>query len=359
MIYIEGYALSCALGNTVSTSVQKLHEKISEPTLLNDGNRYYYINAHQEQNYYESIINIAQEALLNANLTDEEIENIGLFIGTSSAKVPLNEKALQKEGEMLGRPNLSELSSVVMQQLEMKGFNTIISTACTSSANAMVQAKEMIEVGLIEKALVIGVELYNELSIKGFNSFQLLSQDKIRPFDQQRDGVILGEGISALILGKKKSPFEFSSGSSMMDTISITSSSSQSLVRVMQSSLKKAKLVPKDIAVIKAHATGTIQNDLAEAQALNELFPNHPCIIALKPYIGHTMGACGTNEFILLIEALKENFLPKALNFSTEISEYPLTPLREECIPLKGYYLFNYVGFGGNNCSLIIKYHGA
>ncbi len=359
MIYIEGYALTCALGKDVHASVKKLQETICEPTLLDDGNRYYYINAEEEQNYYDSIEKIAQDAIIDANLTKDEISNLGLFIGTSSAKLPINEKALKTSGEMITKPNLSELSSILMQRLKLKGFNTIISTACTSSANAMVQAKEMIESGLIKKALIIGAELYNELSIKGFNSFQLLSQKKIRPFDAHRDGVILGEGISAVILGMKVTPFEFASGSIMIDTVSITSPTSKSLVRIMRSAIEKADLLPKDINVIKAHATGTLQNDLSEAEALNELFPSHPCITAFKPYLGHTMGACGTNEVVLLLESLKQNFIPKTLNFSIESTEYPLVPLIKNTTAIQGHYLLNYLGFGGNNCCLILKYSGA
>ena len=359
MIFIEGYALSCSLGKSAKDSVFKLQSKVTQPSTLSDNNKYYYIQEHQEQNYYESIIKIAREAILDAKLSKEELHTIGLFIGTSSAKLPLNETLLKENNEMLGKLNLSELSSIVMEELEIKSFNTIISTACTSSANALVQAKEMIESGLIEKALVLGVELFNELSIKGFNAFQLLSQDKIRPFDKHRDGVILGEGLSAVILGKNQSAFEFTSGSILVDTVSITSPTSSNLIKVMQDAMKKAKLLPSDISVIKAHATGTLQNDTAEAQALNTVFPLHPNITALKPYIGHTMGACGTNELVLLIEALKQNFIPKTLNFSSIEDTYPLEPMNLNIPAIPGYYLLNYLGFGGNNCSLIIKYKGA
>jgi 3-oxoacyl-[acyl-carrier-protein] synthase-1 len=358
MIFIEGYSLNCSLGRNAKESVQKLQEKTLQPTKLEDGNRYYYIDEHQTQDYYNSIEKVAQEALLNANLTEEEISKIGLFIGTSSAKLPINEAQLKANNEMLSKLQLSELSTIVMERLKIKGFNTIISTACTSSANALLQAKEMIESGLIEKALVLGVELYNELSIKGFNSFQLLSQDKIRPFDKQRDGVILGEGLSAIVLGKNKSHFEFTSGSILVDTVSITSPTSASLIKVMQQSMNKANLVPQDISVIKAHATGTLQNDKAEAEALSSLFPSHTNITALKPYIGHTMGACGTNELVLLMESLKQDFIPKTLNFSTIEELHPLKPMSINIPAISGYYLLNYLGFGGNNCCLIIKYNG-
>ncbi|HIP51069.1 MAG TPA: hypothetical protein EYG94_03185 [Campylobacterales bacterium] len=359
MIYIEGYSLNCSLGKSATESILNLQKRVVQPSTLSDDNKYYYIEEHQEQNYYESIVKIAREAILDAKISKEELHKIGLFIGTSSAKLPINEALLKANDEMLEKLNLSELSSIVMEELEIKGFNTIISTACTSSANALLQAKEMIEAGLIEKALVVGIELFNELSIKGFNSFQLLSQDKIRPFDKHRDGVILGEGLSAIVLGRKQSSFEFTSGSILVDTASITSPTSTNLIKVMKNAMTKAKLSPKDISTIKAHATGTLENDKAEAEAIIHLFPSYTNITTLKPYIGHTMGACGTNELVLLMESLKQNFIPKALNFSQVDDIHPLKPLTLNIPAISGYYLLNYLGFGGNNCCLIIKYNGA
>ena len=126
----------------------------------------------------------------------------------------------------------------------------------------------------------------------------------------------------------------------------------------MQDAMEKAKLLPKDISVIKAHATGTLQNDRAEAEALNTVFPLHPNVTALKPYMGHTMGACGTNELVLLMESLKQNFIPKALNFSNIEDTHPLKPMDINIPAIHGYCLLNYLGFGGNNCCLIIKYRG-
>jgi 3-oxoacyl-[acyl-carrier-protein] synthase-1 len=126
----------------------------------------------------------------------------------------------------------------------------------------------------------------------------------------------------------------------------------------MQAAIKQAGLSPTDISVIKAHATGTLQNDKAEAEALIHLFPSHSNITALKPYIGHTMGACGSNELVLLMESLKQNFIPKTINFSLIDELHPLKPMSINIPAISGYYLLNYLGFGGNNCCLIIKYNG-
>jgi 3-oxoacyl-[acyl-carrier-protein] synthase-1 len=358
MIYLEGYALCSALGNSAKNSVEQLKRGTLEPSTLEDQNRYFYLKDHEENNYYDIMLNVAETAIKNANLTENERANLGLFIGTSSAKLPLNETRLKEGEELLKEVNSSQIAEILTQRLKIKGFSTLISTACTSSANALVQAKEMIESGLIDEALVLGVELYNELSIKGFDSFLLLSKDKVRPFDKHRNGVILGEGVSAVILGQKKSSFELCSGSVMLDTGSITSPSTDALVKVMNAAIEEANIEVKDISLIKAHATATLHNDAVEADAINKLFPTLPKVLSFKPYIGHTMGACGSNELVLLMETFKENFIPKTPNFVELDPEHPLTPTQMSSNSSYGYTLLNYFGFGGNNCCLVLKYDG-
>lgn len=358
MVYVEGYALYSALGQSTEDAVQQLKIATIEPSLLKDENKYFFIKNPPTNDYYGIMEQIAKTAIEDASLTQHEIAHLGLFIGTSSAKLSLNEDLLREGKALLEEVNVSEICEVLSQRLQTKSFSTLISTACTSSANALVQAKEMIESGLIEKALVLGVELYNELSIKGFDSFLLLSKDKIRPFDKNRNGVILGEGLSAIVLGKKESSFEFLAGTIMLDTGSITSPSTQALVKVMKKTIEEANIAPKDISLIKAHATATLHNDAVEADAINELFPSLPNVLSLKPYIGHTMGACGTNELVLLMQTLKENFVPKTPNFEELDPKHPLQPTLTSSNSSYGYSLLNYFGFGGNNCCLILKYRG-
>ena len=358
MVYVEGYALCSALGDSAKSSVQELKKSRVEPSLLKDDNKYFYMKNPPKNDYYDIMEHVARVAIEDANLTQNDIINLGLFIGTSSAKLPLNENFLREGKELLEEVNSSEISAILSERLKIRSFSTLISTACTSSANALVQAKEMIEAGLIDKALVLGVELYNELSIKGFDSFLLLSKDEIRSFDKNRTGTILGEGVSAVILGKEKSNFEFSAGAVIVDITSITSPSVDALVRVMKQSMKEANIEPKDISLIKAHATATLHNDAVEADAISQLFLDSPKVLSFKPYLGHTMGACGTNELVLLMQTLKENFVPKTPNFEELDPEHPLQPTIASSDATYGYSLLNYLGFGGNNCCLVLKYGG-
>ena len=357
MVYIEGYSLFSPLGENANSSVKSLREYKYEPTLLDGGIKYYKIPNIKPMDYYDIIEKSIQDAIINANLSADEIKNSALFIGTSSAKLPLNEKYIKEEHELVKDLYMDEITKIIANRVGIKGLKTVISTACTSSANALVQAKEMIESGIIDRVIVVGVELYNELSIKGFDSFMLLSHNKMRPFDNNRDGIILGEAVSTIILSRQKSDFEIIGGAVKVDTSSITAPTPQNLASVMQEALQNANITTKDITIVKTHSTATRQNDEAEAKALHILFKSDiPKVVALKPYIGHTMGACGTNELALLIEAIKQGFIPKSLNSKDIDSQCNITPTTKEFSVKEGYCLLNYFGFGGNNNSLVLKY---
>jgi 3-oxoacyl-[acyl-carrier-protein] synthase-1 len=360
MTYIEGYALRSSLGESAETSVKNLRTQSANLVTLACGNRYYKIPNLTPLEYYDTIERVVKDAFTHANLSPEEIKASAIFIGTSSAKLPLNETYLKEDGEPLKDLYMDEMTEVIANRMGIEGFKTIISTACTSSSNALIQAKEMIESGLIERAIVVGVELYNALSIKGFESFMLLTEDKIKPFDSNRDGLILGEALSAIVLSKKASNFALVGTAIKVDTTSITSPTSDNLATVMQEALQNANITPQAIDCIKTHSTATRQNDEAEAKGIHTLFGDTlPKIVTLKPYIGHTMGACGTNELVLFIESINQGFIPKSIHFETMDTECNIQPNLQELTPTNGYHLLNYFGFGGNNSSLVLKYSGA
>lgn len=136
----------------------------------------------------------------------------------------------------------------------------------------------------------------------------LLSQNKVyRPFDKQSDGIILGEGCSAVIIDsskkRKKTDFKYISSSNICDNYSETTSNptGEPIFNCMDKSIKNANLTLNDIDLIKAHATGSENNNSSEANAINTLFDKYKTntnVTALKPYLGHTLGACGTNEIV-------------------------------------------------------------
>ena len=126
----------------------------------------------------------------------------------------------------------------------------------------------------------------------------------------------------------------------------------------MEQALNKAKLTIKELTCLKAHATGSENSNLSEVTAIDKLFKKHnqkTDVVILKPYIGHTLGACGTNEIVLLCESIKNNFLPKTINFYEKYSDISFTPLLENKYINQATILFHFIGFGGSNTSIILS----
>jgi 3-oxoacyl-[acyl-carrier-protein] synthase-1 len=178
----------------------------------------------------------------------------------------------------------------------------------------------------------------------------------MRPFDKNRDGIVLGEGISAIVIGKKRGDFRLAGGAIEVDNSSITAPTSNSLATVMSRAIEDADISTKDINLVKTHSTASIQNDKKEALALHKIFKEMPNILALKPYIGHTLGASGAVELTILIQFIRDGYIPKTINFKDMDESCNITPTPKEIEAKEGYYLLNYFGFGGNNSSLVLEY---
>ncbi len=127
----------------------------------------------------------------------------------------------------------------------------------------------------------------------------------------------------------------------------------------MHNSIRNAKFTLDDIDLIKAHATWSENNNSSEAKAINTLFDKYKTstnVTALKPYLGHTLGACGTNEIVFLLYCIDKGFLPATLGFLKSEQELKFLPLeKHKKINHSSTILFNFVAFGGNNSSIILS----
>ena len=152
----------------------------------------------------------------------------------------------------------------------------------------------MIREGLIERALVIGYDLFSHLGFCGFEALKLIAPPPYRPFDKNRQGIIMGEGCGAVILDKNRStPEDFCclGGANACDTHSVTTHDPQghTIAAVMHAALLRAGIEAGDIDAVKAHATGSYHNDLTECNGLKKVFGSRmPPVTGLKPFVGHT-----------------------------------------------------------------------
>jgi 3-oxoacyl-(acyl-carrier-protein) synthase len=190
----------------------------------------------------------------------------------------------------------------------------------------------------------------------------LLDPEGCRPFDKDRAGLQIGEGIAALMLEADTGDTAraiLRGGANLCDTHHLTSASPDGRVMhdVMLQSLANAGVTPADVVAVKAHGTGSIDSDRAEAHALRAVFgASMPPVFALKRYVGHTLGACGAVETAALIGCLLDGSVPATAGFQTADPELNVAPTLAALPARRGAYLLNFFGFGGNYTSLVMGF---
>ena len=270
------------------------------------------------------------------------------------------------------------ISGAVSIKYNFKGPNHAVATACSTGAHAIGDAARIIACGEAKVMIAGGSEsAVSRLGIAGFNACRALStnfnnipSEASRPWDNDRDGFVMGEGAGVLVLEEyehakqrnAKIYAEIVGCGYTGDAYHITSPSEdgEGAFRAMEKALKKAQLNPNEIGYINAHGTSTLQGDMVELGAMKRLFNdsiNEISISSTKSAIGHLLGASGSVEAVFSILALKHSTLPPTLNLhnpSKGCENIDLVPLYAKQKTLN-YVMSNSFGFGGTNVSLIFK----
>jgi 3-oxoacyl-[acyl-carrier-protein] synthase I len=378
--YFLGEGITTALGDDAASCVDALRKSPSLPAEVNCeiadqvvSIPCYWLKSFPlemgEQRMYRVLDRVIEQALDEADLTTKQRRGTTLFIGSSSFDIAVMEQRYRTEliteganAVALRNCGIGNLAVYIQQRFRLHGEDFSFNTACTASANALMYAAQMIRCGQIEHALVVGIELFNEITALGFHGLELLTDAPMKPFDRARNGLILGEGCAALVLGSKRpneAAFYFKGGANLCDTHSITAANSNgySIALVIEQALQNAGIDSGDINALKVHGTASLLNDEAEAAGIRRIFNPVPTLCALKPYIGHTFGACGLNELILFYRALQAGFLVATPGICAQDSDLGVR-LNQHCSSAQpGHYMLNYFGFGGSNTSLVISNH--
>ncbi|WP_303903316.1 beta-ketoacyl synthase N-terminal-like domain-containing protein [Thiohalomonas denitrificans] len=374
-VYLLGTGTVCALGRDQGIVTARLREAESPQASIalsdiSKGKVSYFRSTtpgHTASLLPPAVVAAIDDAVAEAGLEDEALAETAVFVGTSSLDIGYWE---QRYTEALARgqadfvpveSRYGGLAARIAEHIGSREREFVYNTACTSSANALLHAARMVRAGFVRLALVVGVELLNRISLEGFEALMLLSRDGVRPFDEKRSGLVLGEGVGAIILGGDAdctgtNPLRFVAGFSHTDTSNLTASKSESIERSIRGALAEAGLLPENITAIKAHGTATALNDETEAVGTRRVFPEQlPPLTSIKGSIGHTLGACGALETAALSGCLHEGFLPPTAGFSRPDPKLGVVPMRTPLTMGRGVVLCNYFGFGGNNTSLIIE----
>jgi 3-oxoacyl-(acyl-carrier-protein) synthase len=241
---------------------------------------------------------------------------------------------------------------------------TTISTACSSSANAIMTGARLIRNGYLDTVLAGGSDALTKFALNGFLALEILSSSGCKPFDRNRDGLTIGEGAAFLVLESEKTAdpqrviCEISGYANANEAFHATSSTAEGTgaALAMSEALKTASLSASDIEYINAHGTGTEINDLSEGAAIMRIFGDRiPFVSSTKAFTGHTLGAAGAVEAVFSILAIQHQVVMPGLNFTEQMPELSFIPqVRSFPHTIKN-VMSNSFGFGGSNTTLIFS----
>jgi 3-oxoacyl-[acyl-carrier-protein] synthase-1 len=300
-------------------------------------------------------------------------ERIGIIIGTNSSGMLETEHAYrERRPESTKLPNhflasypythnMFSVARFAQGYLKLQGPALVISTACSSGAKVFASASRMIEVGICDAMVVGGVDSLCQTNLLGFASLDLLSPEPCRPCDLYRDGISIGEAAGFVLLEKGEKAM--SSGSVRLEGFGESTDgyhmthphpTGDGAKLAMMQALAQACLNPTDIDYVHLHGTGTRANDVTEDKAVGQVLGFQTPCSSTKGWTGHTLGAAGVVQAVIASLCLEHQFIPGSLMTTTidpSFTSYVLLENREQSVR---HILCNAIGFGGNNCSLIL-----
>ncbi|MBU2515180.1 beta-ketoacyl-[acyl-carrier-protein] synthase family protein [bacterium] len=316
----------------------------------------------------------AKEAFQMAALSDEAKMECGLISANTVGGMDrseqfyvdfLKDKKTGKLADVVGH-ECGYSTEYIAEKLGIQGGATTISTACSSSANAIMLGARLIKNRRIKTAIVGGCDALAKFTINGFSSLKILDKDGCKPFDENRSGLNLGEGAGYLVLESEdsvslsgKTPIcEITGYANTCDAYHQTASSpdGDGSYRAMRDALFLAGLDWEKIDYINAHGTGTQNNDLSEGNAIERLFGKAPLFSSTKPFTGHTLGAAGGVEAVLSCLSICKKIVYPNLRWQEPIKELSIKPNTKLIKNLSvSHVLSNSFGFGGNDTSLVFS----
>jgi 3-oxoacyl-[acyl-carrier-protein] synthase-1 len=292
-------------------------------------------------------------------------DRVALVLGTSTSSIGATEEAYRRllpDGQYpadLRRPIVHtphSLGDFVREALGLEGIAVTVGTACSSSAKVFAQAERLMRLGLVDAAIVGGVDSLCGSVLFGFNSLELVSPEPCRPFDVARRGISIGEagGFALLERDGVDGPWLLGYGESS-DAHHMSSPHPQGLGArlAIEAALERAALGPGAVDYINLHGTASQKNDEVEARVIADLFPAGTRASSTKGWTGHTLGAAGIVEAVIALIAMQEGLAPGTLN-ARELDPDcgPQIRLLNEATDVR-VALSNSFGFGGSNCSLL------
>ena len=392
-VVVTGIGVISAIGNNASenhTSLQKGVTGIGKAQFLNskyaDGLLFGEVNLSNETLLSRLKISVDsrltrtellafvafEEATKDAGLSQEELQGFEtalLSATTVSGMVEMDAIYADANTNTESSPFVSSYRSgahtlQLAKSFELRGYTDTMNTACSSSANSIMQGARMLKAGKAKRAIVGGVDSLAKYTVNGFNSLQIFSDEITRPFDANRKGLNLGEGAAYLVLEREedaagKTIYGEVRGFGNSNDAYHPSSMSPEAVGVkgaINGALETADLQSSDISYVNAHGTGTGNNDYTEVHGMTQLFETVPPYTSTKSFTGHTLAAAGAIEAVFSLLSIKNQEIYPTLNWQDQMPEFNSKP-QTDFMANTGvnHVLSNSFGFGGNCSSLILS----
>ncbi len=322
-------------------------------------------------------------ALKMAGLTDINSPRTLLILGSTSGSAETFQqyfKLMQERGGPEGQISTTffkvmnhSVAANVGASLNFNGPYLSPSSACATSAQAMILGWELLQTGMYDCVIAGGADEMSALSAATFDvvhaasrGFNQQPEKTPRPFDRDRDGLVVSEGAGVLIMeteqyaqsrGARKLA-QFSGGAYHTDCSHMSQSHQDAMIKTMNAALERSKLHRSQIEYVNAHATGTVHGDIEEAQAIGKVFGDSAAVSSLKGFMGHSLAACGALEAIACIKMLEMGKLIPTRNLQN------IDPLCEGVWLLKegaivekklSAIMSNNFAFGGMNTSIVLE----
>lgn len=302
---------------------------------------------------------------------------IAVVMGTSTTGVDENLPVFKYEathpndwsGEAFSQQQqyFSAPADFIAHQYGLKGLVYGISTACTSGAKALITAARLLKANLCDAVICGGVDTLSLLTVNGFNSLSVLSNERTNPFSVNRQGINIGEGAAVFIMTREAlddSVVQLLGYGASSDAYHMSSPhpEGEGAISAFNAALVSAKIEPQQVGWINLHGTGTVHNDQMESLAVSRVFGEQTPCTSTKPYTGHTLGAAGAIEAAILWGMIDRNLnptgkLPAQLWDNQRDPQLPniaLTDANSRWTTSKRVGASSSFAFGGNNTVLIL-----
>lgn len=287
-------------------------------------------------------------------------DRVAVILGTSTAGLDEADRFVSGERQDYHyfRQELGDPSRFLARYLGVTGPAYTLSTACSSSARALISGKRLIEAGLADVAIVGGADTLSRMPINGFDSLESLSTERCVPFSKQRNGISIGEGAALMLLTRQPQAVAITGVGESSDAYHMSAPHPQGegAIRAIRMALQQSGLSPDALGYINLHGTATRLNDRIEAGVIGSLFGEAVPCSSTKHLTGHTLGAAGICEAALSWLLLTQDIPLPPQDFSQSEPDETLPPcglLHAPAALAKPYIMSNSFAFGGNNTCVI------